>query len=139
METIQKYEIKPTTPEELESTLVEFDEHVQTAFNVDEAQRQFNELMHTLHQKRTEMQQTIKNLEKTKNTLKQELRTRNAEEAKLTITISTFEDQKATIEESIILNKEQREKVQAEKEKISVLMGSLKAAIEEMRTKLSDL
>lgn len=139
MDNGQKFNIRPTTPEELESTLVELDEGVQTAFNVDDVQAQFNQLVGTLNQKRTEMQGTIKKLELTKNTLKQELRKRSAEEAKVNYVVSELEQEKESIESTIRENKEKSVKLAAEKEKLSVLMGSLKTAIEEMRAKVKEL
>ncbi len=139
MENLVRYEIKPTTPEELESTLHELNDHVELAFNVEDVQAQVNALVRNLHEKRSEMRETIRNLERTKNSLKLELQRRDTEEEKLNRIIFDLQAEMAAIEQSIAEDHSKIEKIQAEKEKLSVLMGSLKTAIEEMREKLVEL
>ncbi len=139
MENLVRYEIKPTTPEELESTLHELNDHVELAFNVEDVQAQVNALVRNLHEKRSEMRETIRSLEKTKNSLKLELQRRDTEEEKLNRIISDLQAEMAAIEQGIAEDHTKIEKIQAEKEKLSVLMGSLKTAIEEMREKLVEL
>ncbi len=139
MATVERFEVKPITPEELEDTLTELNEHVETVFNVEDAKQEFNELMQVLEEKRERMRETIRTLERTKDTLKDELKKRKEDEENLNTVISDLEDEKKAVEESIAESREKLEKTRLEKEKISVLMGSLKAAIHDMRKKLAEL
>jgi len=139
MEAAEKFQVRPITPEELESSITELDEHLENVFNLEEAKQEFDALVKTLEEKRTKMRETIQTLEKTKDVLKTELSRRANEEKKLNQVIAELSEEKISLEQSIRDSQEQLEKTSTEKEKISVLMGSLKAAIEDMRKKLAEL
>ncbi|HIJ98651.1 TPA: hypothetical protein H1005_01775 [archaeon] len=139
MARVERFEVRPITTEELESHLQELGEHVETVFNVEDAQREFDELMRVLEEKRSKMRETIRTLDKTKDTLKEELKNREEEVEDLNTAISELENEKRAAEQSIKESQEKLDKTLAEKGKISVLMGSLKVAIEDMRRKLAEL
>ncbi len=125
--------------EEIDNVIDNLNHEVEHALNIQEAKERFERMTSLLEEKKQKLAETILALEKTKETLKGEFEKREQEEKELEEAIKSLKKDKEELEYQIITSEKRISDIQVEKEKIKALTNNMKAALEDMRGKLSQV